>query len=522
MRNRPFACHVRAAAMLKSIVNDTTTRFVMRACCCLAAVLVSIRFLGLYALIPMVLFGMRHAIAGKPGFGALALLLVSVIQTMNPLVIYSPPLFRAVSRVSSLLLCTALFVGSMRSGDDERPPLSSILVFLAVAFVSSIQGYCPMVSYLKLINFATFAMGIAAGVANIGRRPGDIILIRGSLLALSVMYVWGSIATLPFPAVAYLTSLASRINAEGVAAASAAFRMGSGNGLFSGITCHSQFLGPCLGCVFGLVASDMLMIERRASPIHILILLPIPVLIAKTQSRIGLVTFVVAMLCLSVWLIPKIKVSQKDKLRIKKIVRTFIVAVIILACVFEVRHSTVSKLLRKTTDVSTDERTLVNAFTSSRKMLIEISMQDFRRNPVWGKGFQVDESFVDRFANSKRIVFSATIEKGVLPTMILGETGVVGLIAFVFFLWVFYSTCANHRYFALTLLFTTFLASNFGEATFFSPGGAGGVLWIICVVGGFTIDMAKRNSVAAPPAPVGTLPLNPYRRSRIPLEAGMP
>ena len=37
-------------------------------------------------------------------------------------------------------------------------------------------------------------------------------------------------------------------------------------------------------------------------------------------------------------------------------------------------------------------------------------------------------------------------------------------------------------------LFTVFLVSNMGEATLFSPGGIGGILWMMGVVGGFTID----------------------------------
>ena len=33
-----------------------------------------------------------------------------------------------------------------------------------------------------------------------------------------------------------------------------------------------------------------------------------------------------------------------------------------------------------------------------------------------------------------------------------------------------------------------FLVTNMGEATFFSPGGGGGFLWMLCVVGGFALD----------------------------------
>ena len=31
-----------------------------------------------------------------------------------------------------------------------------------------------------------------------------------------------------------------------------------------------------------------------------------------------------------------------------------------------------------------------------------------------------------------------------------------------------------------------------GEATFFSPGGVGGMQWMFCVAGGFVIDTAVR------------------------------
>jgi hypothetical protein len=37
-------------------------------------------------------------------------------------------------------------------------------------------------------------------------------------------------------------------------------------------------------------------------------------------------------------------------------------------------------------------------------------------------------------------------------------------------------------------LFTVMLACNMAEASFFSPGGAGGILWIVCVAGGFVLD----------------------------------
>lgn len=86
-------------------------------------------------------------------------------------------------------------------------------------------------------------------------------------------------------------------------------------------------------------------------------------------------------------------------------------------------------------------------------------------------------------------IFSAPVEKSIVPLMILGETGIVGAVVFIIFLIVFYGTCKRKCYFVTASLFTVYLATNMAEATIFSPSGPGGVLWMICVSGGFVIDM---------------------------------
>ena len=92
------------------------------------------------------------------------------------------------------------------------------------------------------------------------------------------------------------------------------------------------------------------------------------------------------------------------------------------------------------------------------------------------------------YQKSNGLILSASIEKGVLPTMVLGETGILGCITFGFFLISFYATCNRKRLYVTATMFTLLLVANMGEATFFSPGGIGGVLWILTVLGGFIID----------------------------------
>ena len=72
--------------------------------------------------------------------------------------------------------------------------------------------------------------------------------------------------------------------------------------------------------------------------------------------------------------------------------------------------------------------------------------------------------------------------------MILGETGIVGAIVFTVFLFSFYMTCIRKQYRVLLCLFTTLMASNMSEATFFSPGGST-MQWTIALIGSFCLDL---------------------------------
>ena len=51
-----------------------------------------------------------------------------------------------------------------------------------------------------------------------------------------------------------------------------------------------------------------------------------------------------------------------------------------------------------------------------------------------------------------------------------------------------YGSCMRRKYIVTLSLFTVFLVTNMGEATIFSPGGGGGIMWMISAVGGFAID----------------------------------
>ena len=132
---------------------------------------------------------------------------------------------------------------------------------------------------------------------------------------------------------------------------------------------------------------------------------------------------------------------------------------------------------------------MMEAFIESRQALIEYNLNDFKLNPLFGKGFQVFCDFKQRYEAGQITWYFAPVEKGVTPYVILGETGVVGAVVFVIFLISFYATCLRRRYLALMTMFTNMLVCNLADSTFFSPGGLGGLLWITSCVGGFSIDL---------------------------------
>lgn len=384
-----------------------------------------------------------------------------------------------------------MLVGTRRRG-RYRLPVGMLFAYLFWAILPSCVGYFPMISYFKLINFAIFLLGLWWGTQNLQNHPRDLFKIRAFLLALVVFFVIGSLALYPFPGISTLNGLKMTSGEEAIDAevATALLREAGGSGLFCGVTYQSQSLAGIVGCCFGWVVCDMLMIEKRLRWPHLLLIGAMPFVIFITRSRMGLVILFAFVVVAYGYTIKRIRVPPQVKQRINSIAAGGLVICVIAAGVLEVTNHTLTRWLRKTDDVATDTRSLTEAVTSSRMGLIERNLRDFNRNPLMGSGFQVDLTHQVTFRGRKGLILSAPIEKGLLPLMILGETGIVGAIVFVAFLIVFCSQCIKMRFMATLTLFWMLFASNMGEATFFSPGGPGGIAWMLTVFGGFVIDMS--------------------------------
>lgn len=450
------------------------------------------RYLGgvaIGAIIILALFkALRKRVADAIALYALILLLIEI----NPNIVSLSTLGAGSAlRFGLLIVGFALAIsGSGRSG-IHRIPMGMMLLYLGVSAISSISGFCPMVSYLKIINFFVFFSSIWIGTQNLSFSHGEILRLRATFLTISIFIIIGSLLLMPFPGISTLNGLQYNYN-YGVKLTQEEINailketMSEDMTLFCGITHQSQVLGPMAPCLLAWVLCDMLFIEKRIRYLHMALIVSAIPIIYMTRSRVGLLTLFTALTLILLYLPKKITLPIRAQLWTRKIAALGTVALVMLAVGAEVKDHAITRWIRKTDDVRANDDTLVGAFTNSRMGKVEENLDYFKLNPLLGKGFQVNwES--DRY-NTGGLILSAPIEKGVAPLMILGETGVIGSLIFIAFLFTFYAGCSARKLYVTAVFFTIMFATNMGEATIFSPGGLGGELWMICVVGGFAMD----------------------------------
>lgn len=395
-------------------------------------------------------------------------------------------------RFGPLLIGLALAMRGMMMPGRQALPMGMMLLFLLVAAGSSVGGWCPVVSYLKLINFLVFFLGVWLGTKGLQQDEQGVMIFRATLLALCTFLIAGSAAIWPFPGISTLNSLSLMREVEDVATRNEIIREmidSGGMTLFCGVTSQSQALSPLLVCAFAWVACDLLFVEGRFRWPHIALLVLALPLLYLTRSRVALLGMTATLALVYFYLPRKLALDRRMKMWLGHILLVGGVGLIAVVAIAEIRSNAISRWLRKTDDVKTDRRSLSEAFTASRQGLIEMCMDDFRQRPLIGMGFQVAEYTQEYARRNKGLILSSPIEKGVIPIMILGETGIVGIIVFAIFLLVFYGGCVNKRLYITLVMMLVLLTINLGEATFFSPGGIGGPEWLFCIVGGYTLDL---------------------------------
>lgn len=434
----------------------------------------------------LILASIYYAATRKIGMFLAMYMFIPFLTEMNGQLIGTGVLFQYGSRIAVFSSTALLLMQFSNTRGRYSLPIGGMCLYMLCAFISSINGYCPIVSYLKIVNFTVFMIGLYFGGRIISEDLAELNVVRAAILAAAIFLVFGSIMMFFVPSMGYMNSSAFASLGYSESQIAAAMSESGGVRLFRGVTNHSQTLAVKLVVFTGWVICDMFFVEQRITKLHLCIVAAALPLLQKTSSRTALVGFVALCFILMCFSVPMSRMSPVARLRIKRLMSTGVAVLVVLACVMEIRGGGMTRWLRKNSG-SGDTRGLVEAVTSTRMGLVEQSLAEFRGSPMLGVGFQVNEDSAEH-ARRQRFVVSAPVERGVLPIAILAETGVLGAVAFAIFLLMFYAGCLRQRLVSTMSLFTVFLVLNMSECTFFSPNG-GGTPWAVLMVGGFVIDI---------------------------------
>lgn len=489
---------------MNSVSENAIYKLAARCAAFIVVVLLACHYFGAAPCVIVVLVGCGAAFANNISVALSAFILLPFIMVFNPILIpKSGMLWGLTLRGGPLLIGFCLATTSQRRSGNFKLPFEMLWVYLLIAAISSIQGYVPKISFAKLINFWLFLWVICEATKNLQNERRELFRLRAFLLGLTALLVFGSLISLRYPAISTLNGLNLIGFSSGgdLAAANDYFRLTGVKGYFVGLLNHSQTFAGVAGCCLGWTVCDMLFVEGRLRWQHGILIALMPLLIFKTRSRMGLFIMMSFSLVLYLYTMSHVKMAKAWKNRINGILTSIIIIGVLALAVGEIRHKTVSRWLRKSDSVVTDERGLTEAITASRQGLVAKNMHDFEYNRLLGCGFQVDFSHIGRYKGKPGIIITAPLEKGILPLMVLGETGILGALFFVLFLSNFFTQCIRLRLWSTLTLFVTLFASNMAEATFFSPGGAGGIEWCFTIIGGFICDSYIQSLQSMRPLP---------------------
>jgi hypothetical protein len=336
---------------------------------------------------------------------------------------------------------------------EEAAALGWLWTFAAWAAVTApYTSALPLVSVMKALTFAWTVTTLFIACRSLDEMQRA--RVAGAWVALGVVVTVLSLATLPWPAIAYATG---------------------GTGL-QGILWHPQTLAVIIAPVAAASAAQFLLVGRRLGSLGLL--LGCAAVLILTEARTGVIAAMAGTLAAIVMpLLQSARPHPAATRRLGAVTAAAAVAIVLLLALaaspqlgagardFLLKHS--------------GESSLGEAFRQSRGEGIAAQWASFLESPVVGHGFGVNPAgrATTEVIEVWGIPVSAPTEKGFILSAALEETGVVGtallLVALI--------TLARRTWrtgdVRLWAVFVTCLLTNFGEATLFATGGVGLLLW---------------------------------------------
>lgn len=381
----------------------------------------------------------------------------------------------------TLVIMTAMVATKLFGGGRATRVVTPFLGIMAYVFwecAVSLQGWQPIISYLKIILFFAIYLGLigAANQVNRSTRTNAKIL-RSVFLAMFCFLIFGSVLLIP----SGLGMMASED-------ALAAIKAGEAVSLFTGITCHSQVLGPLMGILGTFLLADLVFSIKKWDKLYVTLLLCCPLLLVRSSSRTGMGTLIAGWGMVTFLAMRARGLGAQWKNRLMNVaVLIVVVGGMGIVAVPAVREKVAQYVLKYGKDT---KRMTTEDILASRQGKLDEMFRHIAQKPFQGHGFQVSEDMAYEKRHGFVSYLTAPVEKGTWIFAIIEEGGVIGMIIFCgWLLYLFPALIKRHAYIGASAMWS-FLVANLGEFSIFSMSYLGGFYWAL-VFAGLCMDVQR-------------------------------
>jgi hypothetical protein len=418
-----------------------------------------------------------------PGAAMQALTLFVVVRSFNPSLAAHGGLGSTLGWALPLAVSVRLLPLVTAHSLKLLAPLWS---FCLVAALCSVLGSPALaVSLMKVATLALIASGLVIGCQRL--TPLEARAIETWLWTLATVVAALSLATLVRPGIAHLPNSA----------------------LLNGVLSQSQALGSFMAPFAAASLTQWLLARGSANTLR---LAAWGVIVACTLLTLSRTAAIAAVLGMAFAIVGG---TTRERRNSSADIGRAIGIVVALAFGLLILEIATGSVLRGLTSFALKggAGTLEESFQASRGGLVTTQWHNFLTSPIYGHGFGVfaDGEFPAGIRTFMGIPVSAPVEKGVLPTAVLEETGLLGFAAFA---WLVYSLVAGvwrRAPHAVVAMLIACLFVNLGEAILLSPGGFGLHVWLLIgwCLRAAQLDTAPAATVATP-VPPGGPPRRPF------------
>lgn len=390
----------------------------------------------------------------------------------------------AIAQRSSMLLLSFLLIAQV-FGQRQDKSLSCflfMLLYTVYMFATSFSGWCPMISAMKIILYTSVFLayfGVANTVAN--SRKDLSVKARSVFLSTAIFFLVGSVLLIPFPGLAQLRA------EEYMMAVKSGAHITS---LFTGMTFHSQTLGPVAASLGVALLADLLFGIRKPDKLYIALLISVPIILWKTSSRTAMGTFIIgALFCVYMFMSAR-GIKNRWKAKVTSVSLFLMIGLSFLVLILpSIREKALGFALKYNNDNIVAEQMNVDDVLLTRQGKWDEGIYNWRQSPWIGNGFQVSEDMVGMQVGLSTL--SAPVEKSIWISAILEEGGIFGFVIFMIFLIVTFVTLKINKAYIGLSCFIALMLTNFGEFTLFSMSAGGGFLWALVFIG-VALDIRRR------------------------------